>query len=634
MPDVKKDETPKKPESFEARALRIFAASKSARLTIESRWARSNDLYDSQFPREVRKTSDVFLGQSRLFIPKTYNTVQRILVDLIDTFYFDPEELVDIISRPDIPEPNRQAVKVLLNYRLRSHPIDYYKELFEALQDSLKSKVGIFKIYPKFKLASKKTKTTNEAGEIVEMVSEEQEVVAFEPRIEAIPPEDLFLDPRFTWKDYWKMPMVHRYTKSRHAFKEMGFLNVDKVSGMGDASGSDAVKTQRARTGYQSPFFSPAPDLRNLENLVAYEFWDYMDLDNDGYVESVTYTMLGDVTGPQVLGLPPRPNTLPYRFSEFECVRPPFIIGQAFPEAHKGYGKDLPEVGEALQNETNSVRNQDREAAALSIRKPLLVNKDSGVDAQQLMNRKIGAVILGEETGPEMVRELNLSSPIINTAQISRQIDQDYSELTSITPQQLGLGSREETATGSTRAENNANKKIHGIIKNMANTLTIMAMTYLLRLEQAYETDEFIRKVTGQILGWRLPNDGTPTWAVIQGDFELAVDMGLDKPAQINKYLLVMDRMNQSNLSIGQLLQQGVVKAGDVAFFNPAWPMEQVLRALKIRDPKAVRVQAQQPPPPAEGEVKGVASQPGNNANPSVSTQNFNPEAFLANVAG
>jgi hypothetical protein len=280
------------------------------------------------------------------------------------------------------------------------------------------------------------------------------------------------------------------------------------------------------------------------------------------------------------------------------------------------------------------VRNQDREAAALSLRKPLLLNRDSGIDAQALMNRKIGAVITGEDTGPEAVRELQLSSPIINTAEISRRIDQDYSEATSVTPEQLGLGGKEQTATGATRSDSNANKKISGIIKNMTHTLILPAMSYLLRLEQAYESDEFIRKVTGVILGWKLPNDGTPAWSIIQGDFELSVDMGLDKPAQINKYLLVMDRMNQANLSLSQLLQIGVVKPGDIEFCNPMWAMEQVLRALKIRDPKVVRIKAQPPTPQPGGDVKGVASQPGINANPSVSTQNFNPEAFLANVAG
>src|SRR5688572_13588410 len=61
----------KRDETFETRAQRIFESSKSARLLIEQRWARSADLYDSVFPRGVKAISDVFLGQSRLFIPKT-----------------------------------------------------------------------------------------------------------------------------------------------------------------------------------------------------------------------------------------------------------------------------------------------------------------------------------------------------------------------------------------------------------------------------------------------------------------------------------------------------------------------------------------------------------------------------------
>lgn len=619
---------------------KLFARSKTARSLVEVRWARSNDLYDSIFPRDKKAVSDVLFGQFRLFIPKTYNTVSRIHVDVMETFYYDQEELVDVAQRPNIPEKNREVTKAVLNYYLRGHPINYYQELSEATQDGLKNKVGVFKVWPKFRLATKETKISKldeSTGKVVEMVDKTTVLKQFEPQLSAIPPEDLFISPAATWKDYWKYPMVYHFTRTRQQLLEMGFDKeaVMKASASID-SGTDLVKEQRNRSGYGSPF-SASPAEKSSQDLIhGYEFWDFMDLNQDGYEESVTYTLLGTSLAPEVVAMKPRANTLPYKFSDFECVRPPFVIGQPFPEAHKAYGKDLPEFTEGLQMETNAVRNQDREAAALAIRKPIVVSKDAEINMQALVNRKIGAVITGEDVGPDKVRELQISSPIINTAQISRTIAQDYDEATSITPTQLGLGGDEQTATGATVTQENANKKIAGVVRNYRHTLIIPAMQLVLRLAQAYESDEKVRQITGEVLGWELPNDGTPSWAIIQGDYELSVDTTLNKQLQTNKYLLIADRMNQANLGLGQLLSQGMVKAGEIKFANPMWALDQLLKVLKVRNTDSAKIQAQEPPPPQPGAggAKGVASQPGVNANPSVSTQQFNPEAFLAEISG
>ena len=46
---------------------------------------------------------------------------------------------------------SRDSIKALLSYRLNGHPINFYEEIFEATQDSLKNKVGILKVFPRFK---------------------------------------------------------------------------------------------------------------------------------------------------------------------------------------------------------------------------------------------------------------------------------------------------------------------------------------------------------------------------------------------------------------------------------------------------------------------------------------------------
>lgn len=622
------------PQVLMNQGFQLFQRSKSARYMVENRWRRSNDQYDSIHPRESRKMSDVLLGQARLFISKTYNTVQRILTDLMDTFFFDPEEIVGVVGGKDVPSANVDAVKVLLNKRLSGSPINAYQEWLEACQDALKNKVGILKVFPRLKTAQKerKSKKYNDDGSFTEMVDHETVVTAFEPMMDCIAPEDLFLDPAATWKDYYKFPMVHRYVRSREHFRRRGFKNVDMAPGIRDLALGDQTKMQRQRTGLQSPFYQTLGP-SDSDMICAFEVWDCMDM-GKGY-KSHVYTMLGMPEMPTHIGLEPVENTLPYGFSEFEEVRPPFVVGTAFPEAHKQYGKDLPEFTEGLQTETNIVRNQDREAAALAIRKPVLVNKDAGIDITGLVNRKIGSVVTGEDVSPDMVRELSLSSPIINTAAISSRIDQDYWEATSITPTQLGLSTKDETATGVTRTDANANKKIESIVRNMGWTLFVPAMKLLLRLEQAYETDEYIQAVTGAKLGWGKPNDGTPSWPVIQGEFDLTVELGMNKQMQLNRYFLLMDRANQANASLGQLVQTGVADPAQVKFINPMWAVEKIAGILHQKNMKEMQLDAKAPPPPAAGPgQKGVASQPGQNQNPSAAVSNMNPEADIAQLLG
>lgn len=620
------------PEEIVSRGQQLFSDSQSARTMIDARMRRSNDQYDSIHPREQRKVSDVLLGQLRLFIPKTYNTVSRMHVELMETFYFDNTELVEVTGGPESTVESRDSIKALLSYRLNGHPINFYEEIFEATQDSLKNKVGILKVFPRFKkkkLEKKSNKMVD--GKEVQMVDIEEVISDFEPQMVSIPPEDLFLHRFATWKDYWKRPMCHRYILNKLKAKEMGFENTEKAPDPGDMEAGDEVKAQRARSGLTSPFGnSVRPSVS--DDLLVFEYWDYLDLDGTGTLQSVTYSLIGTLNGPLLMGLKPRKNTLPYRYSAFETVRPPIVMGTAFPEAHKPYGKDVPEITEALQTETNILRNQDREAAALALRKPLLVNRDAGLDIQGLVNRKISGVVVGEDISQDAVRELSLSAPIINTESINRKIDLDYQEATSMTPGQYGVPSPEQTATGVTSNQANANKKIQAVVRNLAQTLIVPALRLLLRLEQAYETDDMIKKIAGKALGLDSSNGDGPVWTLIQGEYDLAVEVGVNKQTQVNKYMMIMDRMNAANMSLAQLVQNRIADPAKVQFGNPMWAFDQMLKILKQKNTSETKIQAVAPPPQQDG--MGVASQPGADMNPQGSVASMNPEEVTGELPG
>lgn len=611
---------------LKSHGIAVYRQNKNARTFIETEWSDSNSAYNSKFGSKEREQSSVLLGQSRIFIPKTYNTVQRMLTEIMETFFFDSDEIVSVTGgkNKSITTESVLAVKAILNYRLNGHPINAYQEFYEAVLDGLKNKIGVLKVYPKLRIVKeeKKKMAKGDDGVEVEVVDTVQKVDAFEPRIECLPPEDVFLDPMATWKDYWKYPIVHRISKTKDELKRGGFKNIDAVDEAKSIFANESQKIDRneASAGFVNR------DVEGQKQYFDYEIWTFLDINDDGKLEPVVYHMLGNADGPQVIGIDPVENTLPYKFGEFEMVRPPFVIGTPFPEPHKMHGKDVPGFTSGLQKEINALRNQDREAAALSIRKPLLVNRDAGVDMMALINRKIGAPVMADETGPDAVRELQMSNPVINTAPVSARIDQDYFEATSITPGQLGVSVRDETATAVSAYQNNANKKIQNIIRNLSYTLFKPAMDYLLRLEQAYESDFFIQKVTGIVLGWRFPNDGIPDWQKIQGDYELSVDVGINKQSQLNRYLLLMDRMNQTNTAIMQLMQAGIIRPGTVSLLNPMWAFKRASEVLKHKNTEEMFLEAA--PPVPQGNAPGIASQPRNVNDPAQQVGQMNPEAL------
>jgi hypothetical protein len=531
---------------------------------IKERWRKSNNLYDSKFEEGERQKSDVLLGQG-------------ILVDLLDTYFFDKEEIVDISSWGNLESEKRLIAKTLLNYRLNGHPINFYEESYEACQNALRNKVGIFKVYPKFQDVK------------FDIDGKDESFKVYHPVIENLPYEDVFFYPKATWKDYWKHPIVHRMVKTLDYLKRRGYKNLDAIEfSQIDDTAMDEIKEQRS-LDQGSPFGTRLnTKVKNANEVYIFEIWDFLDVNNDGLLESCSYICAGDAQGPAVLIRDVEENTLPYKSMGEDYNRSPFVMGSAFPESHKLYGKDMPEVVEGLQKETNSLRNQRREAVAIAIRRPILASRAAGLDLLALVNRRISSVVMGDDISPSSVRELDIKDPTAGSVMEQQRTDQDFFETTSIPPNLLGSPTHpRETATGVSRHEANANKKISMVIKNLAYTLFLPSF-----------------------LGWKFASDSIPPKEVIQGDFDLMINLNISKQTQLNRLMLVMDRSNVVNQSTALLVQGGVLKPQEAKFINTMTIFDRMLPLLGEKDIDEFKIQVQQPPP-QEGQLPGVASQPG-----------------------
>jgi hypothetical protein len=609
-------------EKLVRRGIDVLRMSRNVRNLVEFEWAKDNDAYDSKFDKKEMAHSE-FLGVPRLFIPKTYAQTQRMMEECLEQWFFDVEEFCSMRSWKNVARETLDIVKALLNYRLNDHPIQSYQEVYEFCQDGVKNKVGIFKVYPRFKIVKKAggkkfmvDENANEVPPPNANATQEELIQFFSPVVECVPYEDLFLHFESTWKDYWRMPIVHRVKRSRDYCRKRGYKNIDAIPWSGTFPGTDLIKMQRS-LNQGSPFAGAPEDIMEQQHIWVYEVWD-LQPGKFGYLESGSFVLGGSADRPMALMRGWVKNELPYLFDPTETVRPPFVVGTAFPEAHAMYGKSFPGVTRDMQKETNARINQEREAVARALRPPTLVNRNSNVDLMALMIRKIGGVVQGNDVSPESVREMEVANPVPISIPAQQRIDQLYTEISSIGPEQVGSsapGTEDQSATAASTQSNNANKKMNMVIRNLTQTGIIPMLRFLLRLEQEYESDDFIEMVTGRVLGWKFVKDsegnhvGPRPSVVIQGDFDLQVSIGVNKQNQLAQLKTITELGTQANGTLVQALQVGAVKATDVKFFSNMWAFKQMAKLLGQKNTDEMFYPAMQPPP-QQGQPGGGTQQP------------------------
>lgn len=597
-------------ETLSSRGVELFADSKNSWELLRDRRQKDNDLYDGNFSDEEKEYSAV-LGVRRLFIRKTWAQIQRILTDCIEAVYFDPDELVKLVTNKAIPAESQRIFKALINHRLRGNPINYYEESYEAFLDAIKNKFCVIKVYPRFiisKTEKKKIVAENTAG--VDDADYEEKIEYFCPAMETLPPEDVFFSSRATWKDYWKYPICHRKKISRGEAEDRGFINLDKVQTAISETDEEKMRRQE-RDG--SPFNQESRINPSTNSIYIYEFWDFRR--KDGRMESGSFIMGGGPDSPNVLLRGWEWNELPYRKDKIDPVRPPFAVGVSIPRPHQLPGDSFPEVTEGLQRETNASVNQEREAVAMALRPPLIVAKDSGIDLYGLKVRKIGAVLQSEIPPSEVARELATTNPIPVSAPNRQRIDADYAEISSITPMTMGATRGSDMpATNFSGLTSNSNKKIQFILRNVLVTGIFPALWMLMRLEQSYESDEYIEQVTGERLGFQFEKNadgsyvGASPLSSIQGEYTFEIETGINKPAQMGQWKTIIELINQANATGAQLVQMGVAQPQDVQFFSPNVAIEQIMKIMGQKNIDEMKIQSVAPPP--EAEAGGFASQP------------------------
>jgi len=468
---------------------------------------RNIALFQSRHPAGSKYNSEQFKRRSRLFRPKTKSVVRKNEAAAAAAFFAN----VDVVSIE--PENDADPLQVasaellneLVNYRL-TKTIPWYMILIGALQEA--QVVSIVSSYQYWKYKEKPTRSyepmqddigqpmTDASGQPYFQVTEGFEVVKDEPCIELIPIENIRFDSGANWTDVvntspYLIRMVPMYVDEVRQMMK----SPNGKTGQPQWKEYSEAQIRTAMVEYdtirqQRNDKKEDPLAENGSPLKAFEIvWCHENFVRLGGEEVVYWTL-----GTQHLLTDPQPLKEVYFHGER-----PVVIGCAVMEAHKTIPDSLVAIGSELQKEANDITNQRMDNVRLVLNKRWIVKRNAQVDVESLMRNTPGGATMANDPMTD-VQEINWPDVTASSYQEQDRLNLDYDELTGNFSQGSVQTNRRlnETVGGMQLAAGGANQMTEYLLRTFVETWVEPVLYQLVKLEQAYETDEVVLGIAGE----------------------------------------------------------------------------------------------------------------------------------------
>ncbi|WP_282460145.1 portal protein, partial [Mycoplasmopsis arginini] len=317
------------------------------------------------------------------------------------------------------------------------------------------------------------------------------EVLEDEPCIELMPIENLRIDPGANWINPIKSsPYVIRLIPMYVTDIKTMMQKVDtktsqpKWKKLDDGEIRSAMTnefdtTRQAREGKRQDSQSQnnAP-LQDFEIVWVHE--NFIRLDGK---EVVYYTL-----GTEFMLTDPKPLKEVYFHGER-----PIVLGVAVLETHKIMPDSPISLGENLQREANEIVNQRLDNVKLVLNKRYIVKRGAQVDIKSLVRNVAASVTLANDPASD-IKTLEYNDVTSSSYQEQDRLNVDYDELTGNFSQGSVMSNRKmnETVGGMNLISGSANQLTEYTIRTITETWVEKVLQQLVKLEQAYETDETI----------------------------------------------------------------------------------------------------------------------------------------------
>jgi hypothetical protein len=177
----------------------------------------------------------------------------------------------------------------------------------------------------------------------------------------------------------------------------------------------------------------------------------------------------------------------------------PYVMGHCIIETHKAYKAGLNELTFGLQEETNEIQNQRRDNVTLVMNKRYFAKRTATIDYKSLTRNVPGSVTLVDDIN----QDIRWDSPPDVTSSSYQEHDRvslDYDEIAGAFSPGSVQSNRKlgDTVGGMEMLSSDANIITEYQLRVFAETWVERVLKQLVKLEQAYETDELVMLIAGQ----------------------------------------------------------------------------------------------------------------------------------------
>ena len=468
------------------------------------RWTDSLRAFQSLHPTDSKYYSRDYGYRTNLYRPKTRAMVRKAEAQTAAAF-FSNEDVVNI-EPTDEDDPQQAAsaelIKELLQYRL-TRTIPWFLTLVGARQDCEVMGLCCSKQYWKYEEQNRRTVSepatdphTGEElrgadGQVQMRDTEIVDKIHDKPVIDLIAPENLRFEPGADWRNVvesspyliYQMPM---YVDDIRQMIDKGEWFDVSESSLRSSSDLDDDTTRRAR----EPGRVPGKD---------HDAWKPRDFDICWVHENIIRWggqdwQFWSVGEQATLLTDPRPLKEVY----LHGLRP-FTVGFVLVETHKTYPSSKVEIVKDLQRASNEDWNLRFDQMKLSLQPRQFVREGSGIEVIDVRTFIPGKVIMTQKPQEDVVWD-RPPEPGAAAYQEQDRINLDFDELvgdfsnSSVQSSQL----QQQSATGMHLMSGMASGLNEYELRVFAESYVEKVIYQLVKLEQAYETDEIVLEVCGK----------------------------------------------------------------------------------------------------------------------------------------
>ena len=502
--------------------------------SIRRKIERAMDHFQNKHPSGSKYNTESYKYRSKGFRPKTRSVIRKNEAAAA-TAFFSTQDSVHVSPENEAKEEQKLSAEIchsLLNYRLENS-IKWFLTLLGGYQDTLNTGICISHQAWEFEEVHEPVPRFNEEtgeydrdeeGEIAFDV--ESEIVSDKPKVELRPIENFLFSVAADWLDpvgtspflIDKIPMHITDIKDMMTPNAKGEVKWHEATEAqlfaGRVSDYDSIRS--SREGSREDSKDQSYSTTDFDVV-----WVHRNIIKKGGTDWLFYTisdqhMLSD------------PIPLHQEYRHLKHGERPYVIGFSVLETHKAYPAGLNELTTSLQQEANEINNQRRDNVALVLNKRYYAKRGAAIDFRSLTRNIPGSITLMDDVTGDVKSE-SPQDVTSSSYQEQDRVNMDFDELAgSFSQSSVGSNRKlNETVGGMGMLKGDANEMVEYQIRMFAETWVEPVLKQLVRLEQAYETDEALLGLMGdKVNAWQRYGVDEITDDMLNGSMTVRVNVG------------------------------------------------------------------------------------------------------------